>query len=84
MIKLIIIGVILGFANSYLIERSIKTLIQKKKKHLFIFGFLFRITFICLVFYIFLDKNFLNAIYMILGFTIVKIGYIVYKNYFTK
>ena len=85
-ILLVLIGFIVGILNSLGIKWTIKKVVQYKNSTIIFLSFFIRMTLIFTVFYIFLDSNWRNAIFMLLGLTISKIIFILKerKNYIRK
>ena len=73
---LIFIGFMVGVLNSIGIRWTIKKLVENKNSAIVVLSFFVRMTLICLIFYIFLDRNWKNAVFMLLGLTISKIIFI--------
>ncbi|MDR0423485.1 MAG: hypothetical protein LBH46_02735 [Rickettsiales bacterium] len=72
MLKLLLVGLLLGIVNTLVLKLTIKKMTSMKKYYLFFVSFFCRMFFIGTVFYIFLDKSYLNAIFMLLGFSVAK------------
>ena len=77
---LILIGCILGCLNAVGIYLTIKLLLKYKNSSFVILSFSIRMIIISIIFYIFLDNNWKNALYMIIGLTISKIIFITYNK----
>jgi CDP-diglyceride synthetase len=76
-ISLIFVGILLEIVNSLMLKLTIKEFTKNKKTFLILISFFTRMLMIAIVFYIFLDKKWENAILMLLGLTISKIFFII-------
>lgn len=79
-IFLIFIGFAIGFLNSLAIMWTAKQIVKNKNTFIVVPSLFFRLALICLMFYIFLDKNWKNALYMLIGLTISKISFIIFEK----
>lgn len=79
-IFLITLGFIIGTLNSIAILWTAKQIVKHKNTFIVIPSLFFRLGLICLMFYIFLDNNWKNALYMLLGLTISKISFIIFEK----
>lgn len=71
-IFLFFIGFITGVFNFFGLKWTINRAIKMKNITFVIKSLIFRMAVVCLVFYIFLNKNWKNAVIMVLGFISVK------------
>ena len=77
---LIFIGMLLGFLNSIALQFTIKIFLKIKSIAVIIFSLFLRLFLVCIVFYVFLNKNWKNAVLMLLGLTISKVFFIIYNR----
>ena len=80
-IFLIFIGLMIGILNSLALKWTIKKILEKKSVAVAISSLLIRLFVIATVVYIFLDKKWQNAIFMLIGFTIAKIFFIILTKF---
>ena len=83
-IFLIFIGLMIGILNSLALKWTIKKILEKKSVAVAISSLLIRLFVIATVVYIFLDKKWQNAIFMLIGFTIAKIFFIILTKFQDK
>lgn len=76
-IFLIFIGLMIGILNSLALKWTIKKILEKKSVAVAISSLLIRLFIIATIVYVFLDKKWQNAIFMLVGFTIAKIFFII-------
>lgn len=79
-IFLIFVGFIVGTLNSIALKWTIKKMLVKKNVSIAMSSLFIRLFIICFVFFIFLDKRWQNALYMLAGFTIAKIFFIILEK----
>ena len=80
-IFLIFIGLMIGILNSLALKWTIKKILEKKSVAVAISSLLIRLFIIATIVYIFLDKKWQNAIFMLIGFTIAKIFFIILTKF---
>ena len=80
-IFLIFIGLMIGVLNSLALKWTIKKILDKKSIAVAISSLLIRLFIIATIVYIFLDKKWQNAIFMLIGFTIAKIFFIILTKF---
>ena len=80
-IFLIFIGLMIGILNSLALKWTIKKILDKKSIAVAISSLLIRLFIIATIVYIFLDKKWQNAIFMLIGFTIAKIFFIILTKF---
>ncbi|MDD2839531.1 MAG: ATP synthase subunit I [Rickettsiales bacterium] len=71
-IFLFFIGFLMGVFNFFGLKWTINRAIKMKNIALIIQSLIIRMAIVCIVFFIFLDKNWKNAAIMIIGFISVK------------
>ncbi len=71
-IFLLLVGFILGFLNSVALKWTIKKMLSKKNPLISVGSLMLRLTIISIVFFIFLDGKWQNALYILLGFSSAK------------
>lgn len=80
-IFLIFVGLVVGVSNSLALKWTVKKILEKKSVAVAISSLLIRLFVIATVVYIFLDKKWQNAIFMLIGFTIAKIFFIILTKF---
>ena len=80
-IFLIFIGLMIGILNSLALKWTIKKILDKKSVAVAISSLLIRLFIIATIVYIFLDKKWQNAIFMLIGFTIAKMSFIILEKF---
>ncbi|MDR2527217.1 MAG: ATP synthase subunit I [Rickettsiales bacterium] len=73
---LVLIGFIIGVINNFLIKKTIRKLLEYKKVFVVVLSFILRFLLIGIIFYIFLNNNYWNAILMVIGFTLANFLFI--------
>ncbi len=77
---LLLIGIFLGIFNSLALKLTINIYLNTKNTFIIFLSFFLRMFFVCIIFYIFLDKNWMNAVLMLIGLTISKLSFIIYNR----
>lgn len=70
---LVAIGFVVGILNLLTLKFTIKKMLEFRNHAVVIPSLLIRTVFVCSVFLLFLDRNWKNAIFMLLGLTVSKI-----------
>jgi hypothetical protein len=76
-ISLILIGMLLGILNSIALNWTLKKFVRTKQISVIVISHVIRIFFITFIFYIFLDGNWKNPLFMLFGLTISKLFFII-------
>lgn len=79
-IFLLLIGFMMGIFNFVGLKITLKKFVETKKISIIMLSFFTRITLICIVFYLFLNKSWTNAVFMIIGFIIAKYSIILFDK----
>ena len=79
-IFLLLIGFTMGLFNFLGLKITLKKFVETKKISIIMLSFFTRITLICIVFYLFLNKSWTNAVFMIIGFIIAKYSIILFDK----
>ena len=79
-IFLLLIGFVMGLFNFIGLKITLKKFIATKKISIIMVSFFARIIIICIVFYLFLNKNWINAVCMVAGFIIAKYSIILFDK----
>lgn len=79
-IFLLLIGFIMGLFNFLGLKITLKKFVETKKISIIMLSFFARIVIICIVFYLFLNKSWINAVYMVVGFIIAKYSIILFNK----
>lgn len=79
-IFLLLIGFIMGLFNFLGLKITLKKFVETKKISIIMLSFFARIAIICIVFYLFLNKSWINAVYMVVGFIIAKYSIILFNK----
>ena len=79
-IFLLLIGFIMGLFNFLGLKITLKKFVETKKISIIMLSFFARIITICIVFYLFLNRNWINAICMIIGFITAKYSIILFDK----
>ncbi|HSQ98228.1 MAG TPA: ATP synthase subunit I [Rickettsiales bacterium] len=66
------IGFITGVLNFFSLKWTINKMLQTKDISIVIKSFILRMTVVCAVFFIFLNKDWKNAVLMVIGFLSIK------------
>lgn len=77
---MILIGFIVGVLNSLAIMWTAKQIVKLKNTFLIVPSLFFRLMLIAIIFYCFLDNNWKNAAYMLIGLTISKVLFIIIEK----
>ena len=79
-IFLLLIGFIMGIFNFLGLKITLKKFIATKKISIIMLSFFVRIITICIVFYLFLNRSWINAVCMVAGFIIAKYSIILFDK----
>lgn len=80
MIKLIIIGLMLGILNGFALKFTVNLILKYKSPAIAVLSLLIRMSILVAVLYCFLDAKWQNALYMLIGLTIAKMFFIIYEK----
>ena len=79
-IFLFLIGFAMGIFNFLGLKITLKKFIETKKISIIMLSFFARIITICIVFYLFLNRNWINAVCMAVGFIVAKYSIILFDK----
>lgn len=79
-IFLLLIGFVMGLFNFIGLKITLKKFIATKKISIVMLSFFARIITICIVFYLFLNKSWINAVCMVVGFIMAKYSIILFDK----
>ena len=79
-IFLLLIGFVMGLFNFIGLKITLKKFIATKKISIIMVSFFARIITICIVFYLFLNRSWINAVSMIIGFIVAKYSIILFDK----
>lgn len=79
-IFLLLIGFVMGLFNFLGLKITLKKFVETKKISIIMLSFFARIIIICIVFYLFLNKSWINAVYMVVGFIMAKYSIILFDK----
>jgi F1F0 ATPase subunit 2 len=84
LILLLFIGFLLGIFNFFGLRWTINRVITTKNTSIVVVSFILRMIIVCLVFFIFLNNNWRNAITMVIGFISIKYLIILFDKIRTR
>lgn len=79
-IFLLLIGFVMGLFNFIGLKITLKKFVATKKISIIMLSFFARIITICIVFYLFLNRSWINAVSMIIGFIVAKYSIILFDK----